>query len=370
MINININEIGDVMILDEFLDIYNSSKSYEVCHTSVKASEILNMLKNNHTVIIKGDYQKAEYLMYYLHRFENDLVNYEETKRDDLGGVSVNRTALIRNKLYRLTFIVYNNKFPLLENVPVENDLQKWISEDMQDYRYLLPARRYYRILTDIKRVENGIYIDFIKTKLYILPFVYVPFDKSVPEMFLSYRHLIKDKTVIDIGTGTGIIPIIAAQMGAKCVAASDINTNAVECTYKNVVNAGFEKIVTKVFYSDLFDNVSGKFDVIIFNAPWIKGNPKNIYEIAIYDPQFAVVNRFFRQVQSYLTDNGIILLQYSDISQKNGDGSIENLQSVLKENNFYIADNSSILRRNRLLGMIERVFIFVIKFGGNENDN
>jgi methylase of polypeptide subunit release factors len=232
----------------------------------------------------------------------------------------------------------------------------------MWDYRYLIPARRYNRILTDIKRATDGICLEALKSKLYIRPSVYVPFDKSVPAMLMQFADLIKGKNVLDIGTGTGVIAILAAQMGAKSVSACDINKNAVECAKYNIRIAGFDNIVSEVIYSDLFENIKETYDVIIFNAPWVKGTPQNLYEIAIYDEDYALVNRLMEKAPEYLNPDGVILLQYSDISQKNGDGSIDNLNGVLKKNGLYIADSTSILRKNRLFGLMERVSVFVIK--------
>jgi len=189
-----------------------------------------------------------------------------------------------------------------------------------------------------------------------------VPFDKSVPAMLTKFCGLIKDKTVLDIGTGTGVIAILAAQMGAKSVSACDINKNAVVCAKNNIRISGMENIISEVIYSDLFENIKNKYDVITFNAPWVKGTPQNLYEISIYDEDYKLVNRFMEKAPEYLNPEGVILLQYSDISQKNGDGSIDNLNFVLKKNGLYIADSTSILRKNRLFGLMERVSVFVIK--------
>jgi methylase of polypeptide subunit release factors len=175
-----------------------------------------------------------------------------------------------------------------------------------------------------------------------------VPFDKSVPAMFMQFADLIKDKTVLDIGTGTGVLAILAAQIGAKAVTACDININAVECAKDNIRIAGYSGIIPEVIHSDLFNNIKSRYDIIIFNAPWVMGIPKNLYELAIYDRDYALINRFMKQAPDYLDSGGAILLQYSDISQKNGDGSLDNLYNILKQNSLYIADNKSILRRNR----------------------
>lgn len=353
-----IDNIGDIAVLDEFRDIYFNSNGVEICHTSAKPSEVFAKLKSDYVVILQGDYQKAEYLFHYIHHYEDELaVNNINNMPQTL-----NKAALKRNRIYRLAYVAYNNTFPMFDNVTEMHLFQEWLSEDIKDCRFLLPTRRYNRILTDIKRATDGIFLDAVNSKIYIRPFVYVPFDNSVPDMFKAFSGLIRNKTVIDIGTATGIIAIMAAQMGAKSVAATDINRNAIECAEINIRASGVENIVTEIIYSDLFDNIRSMYDVVIFNAPWVKGTPKNLYETAIYDKDYELVNRFIKQAPKYLNENGVILLQYSDISQKNGGGSLDNLYGNLEKNGLYIADNTSMLRRNRLYGIMERVYVFVIR--------
>jgi len=353
MKTIHINHIGDVALLDEFGGIYAGSNGIEICHTSSKPSEILAKLKTDHVVILYGDYLHAQYILYYVQRFENELAD----KSNPADSVESKR-----NRLYRLNYIAYQSTFPMFGDITENHMFQEWLSENTQDYRYLIPARRYNRILTDIKRAQDGISIDALNSKIHIRPQVYVPFDKSVPAMFMQFSDLIKDKTVLEIGTGTGVIAILAAQMGAKSVSACDINENAVDCAKNNIRISGFDHIVSEVVYSDLFDNIKSTYDVITFNAPWVQGKPQTLYDLAIYDENYMLVNRFMEQAPKYLNSEGIILLQYSDISQKNGDGSIDNLNSILKQNGLYISDSTSILRKNRLFGLMERVFVFVIK--------
>ena len=345
---IKIDNIGDIAILDEFRDIYFSAVGTEFCHTSSKPSEILKKLKNDYAVILHGDYLHAQYLLWYIQKFENELADKSNPAKSK------------RERLYRLNYIAEQSRFPVFENISEEYDFQEWLPENTREHRYLIPARRYNRILTDIDRASEGIFIDGLDFKIRIGPHVYVPFDKSVPAMLTQFSDLIKDKTVIDIGTGTGILAVFAAQMGAKSVVASDININAVECAKNNINISGFNNI--EVIHSDLFSNIVNKYDVIIFNAPWVMGSPKNLYELAIYDDNYALINRFIEQAPDYLDKNGVILLQYSDISQKNGGGSLDNLYNALEKSGLYIADKTSILRRNRLYGMMERVYVFAIK--------
>ena len=85
---ININNIGDIAILDDFRDIYFNSNGIEICHTSSKPSEIFKKLKNDYVVILHGDYMHAQYLLCYMQRFENELAdksNPIKSKRNRLG---------------------------------------------------------------------------------------------------------------------------------------------------------------------------------------------------------------------------------------------------------------------------------------------
>lgn len=84
----------------------------------------------------------------------------------------------------------------------------------------------------------------------------------------LVMRHLLENdmanKTVLDMGTGTGILAILAHQLGASDITATEIEDFALENCEENFVNNG-------VFPFRLHDvrNESGpygKFDVIIAN--------------------------------------------------------------------------------------------------------
>lgn len=74
---------------------------------------------------------------------------------------------------------------------------------------------------------------------------------------------------ILEIGCGTGIASLSAAAANQKNdVLGVDINPAAVECARKNaerngIINALFEK-------SDMFSSVSGKFDAVLFNPPYL----------------------------------------------------------------------------------------------------
>ena len=70
---------------------------------------------------------------------------------------------------------------------------------------------------------------------------------------------------VLDIGTGTGILAIAAAKLGATEVLAIDIDPIAVRCSNENIARNGVAEIVTSL-KGDLLKGVDGKFDIILAN--------------------------------------------------------------------------------------------------------
>ncbi|MEK7185695.1 MAG: 50S ribosomal protein L11 methyltransferase [Patescibacteria group bacterium] len=127
----------------------------------------------------------------------------------------------------------------------------------------------------------------------------------------------VSGKKVLDIGTGTGVQAIHSAKSGAEMVVATDINPEAVECAKFNVSLNGFENKIT-VFKSDLFKSVpKEKFDVIIANLPITDYLAKGIVSAALYDPDYKIHKRFFKNAGVYLKADGYILMSHINFKGK-----------------------------------------------------
>jgi methylase of polypeptide subunit release factors len=132
----------------------------------------------------------------------------------------------------------------------------------------------------------------------------------ALPERVRQYEDHIKVVgDVLEIGTGSGVLAAMCIRKGARSVLAVDINQHAVDYVLANL------PAVTS-FKSDLFENVNGCFDTIIFAAPWSVGEILRPFDYALYDN--GVVQRFFREVEDYLSSNGTIWLQYCDAFEEN----------------------------------------------------
>ena len=73
------------------------------------------------------------------------------------------------------------------------------------------------------------------------------------------------DTTVFDVGTGSGILAMTAAKLGAKNVKAVDIDGVAVRTAKENIEKAGMQDRV-EVRQGDLLHGTEGKADVIVAN--------------------------------------------------------------------------------------------------------
>ncbi len=108
-------------------------------------------------------------------------------------------------------------------------------------------------------------YAYFMGEKFFVTEDVLIP----RPETELLVQKVIefKGKTVLDIGTGSGCIAIMIKKLSEKEVTACDISKKALEIAVKNAKNLHAE---VNFIESNLFENISGKFDIIVSNPPYI----------------------------------------------------------------------------------------------------
>lgn len=152
----------------------------------------------------------------------------------------------------------------------------------------------------------------------HILGDVYEPAEDSF--FFAENLQVETGDYVLDVGTGCGILGIIAAKEAAKVVAV-DINPHAIHCAKRN---ARLNNVVNKMFFvvGDLFSplKLSEKFDLILFNAPYL---PLEHPEIGCWLEHAwmggkggrQIIDRFIQEVAKYLKHTGRVFLMQSTLS-------------------------------------------------------
>ncbi|MFZ7138932.1 MAG: HemK2/MTQ2 family protein methyltransferase, partial [archaeon] len=83
-----------------------------------------------------------------------------------------------------------------------------------------------------------------------------------------------KNDTVLDLGTGCGILAIVSAKT-AKHVVAVDINPYAIKCAQKNAKTYGVTRKID-FLQGDLFQAIKNnqRFSLILFNSPYLPSEP------------------------------------------------------------------------------------------------
>ena len=110
------------------------------------------------------------------------------------------------------------------------------------------------------------------------------PDTEILVEEVLKY----KPSTVLDIGTGSGAIAVSLAHYGVKSVTACDISDKALETAKEN---AAYNNTDVEFIKSDLFENISKKFDAIVSNPPYIRKDviPSLMPQVRDYEPLLAL---------------------------------------------------------------------------------
>ncbi len=166
------------------------------------------------------------------------------------------------------------------------------------------------------RRLLGGKRLNLEKGNLYVFPEVYEPSDDT----YLLADHLtLKDgASVLDMGTGCGILAIRAAEK-AKMVVAVDVNPHAIECAG---LNARLNRVDGKVELrlGDLFQpfKPSERFDLIIFNPPYLPTEDGEGWLEKAWSggkTGRTVIDRFLAEAPKYLGEHGRILLVQSTLS-------------------------------------------------------
>jgi len=149
-----------------------------------------------------------------------------------------------------------------------------------------------------------------INSKISIKTFeeVYEPADDSY--MLIEAIEVNEGEKALDMGCGTGIVAIYLAKAGCDATAA-DIKEKALENTRENAERNGVKIRIVK---SDLFSNIDGKFDIIVFNPPYL---PTRNEDIAWDGGKegIDVIVPFLENAKTYLNREGSIYLVMSSLS-------------------------------------------------------
>lgn len=172
---------------------------------------------------------------------------------------------------------------------------------------------------------------------------IYEPAEDSY--LLEKYVKVFAKGDVLDIGCGSGIQSIAALNCNVKKVIGVDINPECVSYCKENIPNGEF-------FVSDLFSNVKGKFDLIIFNPPYLPKDSDEDSESALIttggEEGSEILERFLSEARNYLKSGGKVLIVVSSLT---GD-----VDTLIKRYNFKF----KILEKQKIF--FEELKVYVLK--------
>jgi len=152
--------------------------------------------------------------------------------------------------------------------------------------------------------------------RLVVMPTVHNPKVLRTGSFFascLDAKLIRPDAEILDMGTGSGVCALAAARY-ARRVVAVDVNPAAVRCA---TVNALLNRLEARVDirHGDLFAPVAGeRFDLVLFNPPFLLGVPKDARDAAWRSSDGA--ERFAAGLAGHLKPAGSALLMLSSYGE------------------------------------------------------
>lgn len=161
------------------------------------------------------------------------------------------------------------------------------------------------------------------------------------PETELLVEKIIHEEknlnSILDIGTGSGAIVIaLAKNLNIKNIDAVDISESALKIAQQN---AELNNVEINFFRSDIYENITNKYDLIISNPPYISQDEYELLpkEIKDHEPRSALhaennglyfYKKILQNAKEHLTESGKIYFEIGyDLAEK--------ISEIAKENGF-----------------------------------
>jgi len=120
---------------------------------------------------------------------------------------------------------------------------------------------------------------------------------------------------VADVGSGTGLLALIAAKHGARVVA-TDIEPRAAACTWRNARRNGLDALID-VLCCDLLSPLRAglALDLVVCNPPYLPGEWRESPDVCGGPSGVEVALALLRQASNHLRGGGRIYLVLSSLS-------------------------------------------------------
>ena len=174
-------------------------------------------------------------------------------------------------------------------------------------------------------------HLNYKNAGIKVFPEVYEPSEDSFLLAEAALTEIRGTERILEIGCGSGIISAVLKANTDATVFGIDINPHAAKCSRDNGI---------EVVRGDLLGCIKGKFDIIIFNPPYIPTPDEERMDDWLntaldggYDGR-KIIFRFLDDAAEHLVENGRILLLISSLT------GIEEVKSKLRSLDYTVKDS------------------------------
>lgn len=206
------------------------------------------------------------------------------------------------------------------------NPKQPLDEEELDEFRPLIKKRKEGIPLQYITGKVNFMGLTLQVDKRALIP---RPETEELVEKIIAKHRGEQTKKMLDLGTGSGAIAIALARfMNNPRIMAIDIDSSALDLARDNATTNQVQDNIT-FRRSDWFEEIDGKFDLIVSNPPYVSADKMEDLEPKIknHEPTKALdggkngleeIESVLTQAPAYLNNNGQLWLEISsEQSQK-----------------------------------------------------
>ena len=162
-------------------------------------------------------------------------------------------------------------------------------------------------------------YQEFMGLRFKVTPDVLIPRQDTETLVEEVLKNLHDGMRILDLCTGSGCILLSLLRYSNDCVGVGvDLSKKALAVAEEN---AGSLRLTAEFVQGDLFEPVTGKFEIIVSNPPYIPSNviPTLMEEVREHDPLMALDGKedglyFYREIigqaSEYLYPGGMLFLE------------------------------------------------------------
>lgn len=192
-----------------------------------------------------------------------------------------------------------------------------WFSEMYSDLpAFEIPFPQLQGLNSSWQWHRKGLRLPVIERRLHPLHGTYFPTRHEHLHLFARWlrRYSGARDRAVDVGTGCGVLALQLDAAGFSEIVATDINENAIEGLRRDLaLDPPITTIEPRKTW--MIGPVGSRFDLIVFNPPWLPGEPKGLLDQAIYYPP-RLFDDFFAAAWRALRPDGRMVLLFSNLLQ------------------------------------------------------